>query len=293
MKKVFTGVATALVTPFDNGKINYSKLEELIEIQIQSGVDAIVSCGSTGEASTLDDEEHISVIDYTVKTVNGRVKVIAGTGSNDTAHGIKLAQKAQCVGADALLSVTPYYNKTTQKGLIEHYKAISNEVSIPIILYNIPSRTGMNIQPETLKELSNIKGIVGVKECNFTQIAKTKYLCGDQLAIYTGDDISIVPSLALGCDGVISTMSNIIPRETKKIVDDFVNGHLSEAIKAQIYYVKLIEALFIEVNPIPIKEAMNILGYNVGKCRLPLPSMDNNNKEFLEKVLHQYGIVKK
>lgn len=292
MNCVFEGVATALVTPFKDGKVNYEKIDELVDAQIRNGVQAIVSCGSTGEASTLDDNEHISVIEHTVKRAAGKVKVIAGTGSNYTMHGVELSRRAEDVGADAILSVTPYYNKTTQQGLIDHYSRIADSIDIPIILYNIPSRTGMNINPSTLLELSKVKNIVGLKECNFGQIIETRRLCGDALSIYTGDDINIVPALSLGCKGVISTMSNIIPKETLQIYDTFKAGVNEEAAELQIYYAELINALFCEVNPIPLKEAMNYLGYEVGECRLPLTSMSKENKELLKTTLAMYKIRK-
>lgn len=289
---VFEGVATALVTPFKEGKVNYEKIDELVDAQIRSGIQAIVSCGSTGEASTLEDSEHISVIAHTVKRAAGKVKVIAGTGSNCTAHGVELSRRAEDIGADAILSVAPYYNKTTQQGLIDHYSKIADSIDIPIILYNVPSRTGMNINPSTLFELSKVKNIVGLKECNFGQIVETRRLCGDVLSVYTGDDINIVPALSLGCKGVISTMSNIIPKETLQIYEAFKAGLNKDAAELQICYAELINALFCEVNPIPLKEAMNYLGYEVGECRLPLTSMGKGNKAYLETILKKYKIVK-
>jgi 4-hydroxy-tetrahydrodipicolinate synthase len=292
MKKcIFTGSGVAIVTPFTQTGIDYAKLEELLEMQIKEQTDAIIICGTTGEASTMPDDEHIAVIEFTVKTVNGRLPVIAGTGSNDTNHAIHLSKRAQEVGADAILSVTPYYNKTTQRGLYEHFKVIAENLSIPIILYNVPSRTNLNINPSTIKQLSQIDNIVGIKECNLHQVAETKYLCGDDFTVYSGEDGIIVPFMSLGAKGVISVMANIIPRDTHDIAAGYLSGDVEGSRKLQIKAAELIKALFIEVNPIPIKEAMNQMGMNVGKCRMPLIDMDESNKAILTRALKNYGLI--
>lgn len=292
MKKcIFTGSGVAIVTPFTDNGINYTKLEELLEFQIKEQTDAIIICGTTGEASTMPDDEHISVIEFTVKTVNGRLPVIAGTGSNDTSHAVNLSKRAQEVGADAILSVTPYYNKTTQRGLYEHFKAIAESISIPVILYNVPSRTNLNTNPSTVKLLSEIDNIVGIKECNINQAAEVIRLCGDDFSVYSGEDGLIVPFVSLGAKGVISVMANIIPKDTHDIVAKYLAGNVEESRKLQINATELIKALFIEVNPIPIKEAMNQMGMNVGKCRMPLVGMEEANKDILIQALKNYGLI--
>lgn len=287
-KTVFTGAGVALVTPFyDDEKVNYEKLEELIEFQISNGTDAIVSCGTTGESSTLSDEEHKNVIKFTVDRVSGRIPVIAGTGSNDTSYALELSLYAKSVGADAILQVTPYYNKTTQRGLVKHFTYIADRVDIPMILYNVPSRTGMNILPETYGELCKHPNIVAVKEANgdISALVKTMDICGDELDVYSGDDGLIVPMMSLGAKGVISVLSNIKPKETHDICANFVNGKVAQSAEMQKKYNNLINCLFIETNPIPVKAAMNILGYNVGGCRLPLCEMSDSNLEKLRKSL--------
>jgi 4-hydroxy-tetrahydrodipicolinate synthase len=292
MKKcIFTGSGVAIVTPFTDNGINYTKLEELLEFQIKEQTDAIIICGTTGEASTMPDDEHISVIEFAVKTVNGRLPVIAGTGSNDTSHAVNLSKRAQEVGADAILSVTPYYNKTTQRGLYEHFKAIAESISIPVILYNVPSRTNLNTNPSTVKLLSEIDNIVGIKECNINQAAEVIRLCGDDFSVYSGEDGLIVPFVSLGAKGVISVMANIIPKDTHDIVAKYLAGNVEESRKLQINATELIKALFIEVNPIPIKEAMNQMGMNVGKCRMPLVGMEEANKDILIQALKNYGLI--
>lgn len=291
MKKcIFTGSGVAIVTPFTNDGVDFEKLGELIEFQIKDQTDAIIVCGTTGEASTMPDDEHISVIEYTVKKVNGRLPVIAGTGSNDTNHAIHLSKCAQEVGADAILSVTPYYNKTTQKGLYEHFKAIAVNIDIPVILYNVPSRTNLNINPDTIYKLSKIENIAAIKECNIHQAAETISLCGDDITIYSGEDGLIVPMMAIGGKGVISVMANIIPKATHDIAAKMLSGDTKESAKLHLETIELIKALFIEVNPIPVKEAMNLMGMNVGKCRLPLVEMSGNNREILIKAMQNYGI---
>lgn len=291
MKKcVFTGSGVAIVTPFTNDGVDYDKLGELIDFQINEGTDAIVICGTTGEASTMPDEEHVAVVEYTVKKVGGRVPVVAGAGSNDTRHAIALSKKVEAVGADAILSVTPYYNKTTQKGLYEHFKVIAESVSIPIILYNVPSRTNLNINPETVKQLSGIKNIVAVKECNLNQVGEILNLCGDDITIYSGEDGLIVPLLSLGGKGVISVMANIIPKDTHEIVAKYLSGDVEGGRKLQLKALGLVKALFVEVSPIPIKAAMNLMGFGVGKCRMPLVDIEDKNLGILRNAMEKYGL---
>lgn len=289
---IFTGSGVAIVTPFTDDGVDYAKLEELIEYQIKEGTDAIIVCGTTGEASTMPDEEHKAVIKFTVDKVNKRLPVIAGAGSNYTTHAIELSQYAESAGVDAVLSVTPYYNKTTQKGLYEHFKAIANSIKIPVILYNVPSRTNLNINPETLKELSQIDNIVGVKECVLSQVGKTINLCGENFTIYSGNDDEVLPMLSLGAKGVISVMANIIPKDTHDLVAKFLEGDVVGSRNLQLGTLELIRALFIEVSPIPIKAAMNLMGINVGKCRMPLVDMSDSNLEVLKKALVNYGLLK-
>jgi 4-hydroxy-tetrahydrodipicolinate synthase len=292
MKKcIFTGSGVAIVTPFTNDSVDYEKLGELIEFQIREKSDAIIICGTTGEASTMPDDEHIDVIAYAVKKVNGRLPVIAGTGSNDTRHAISLSKRAEGVGADAILSVSPYYNKTTQRGLYEHFKAIAESISIPMVLYNVPSRTNLNINPDTVKHLSEIDNIVAIKECNLNQVADIINLCGNDFAVYSGEDGLVVPLLSLGGKGVISVMANIIPQDTHNLASNYLAGDVEGARKLQLRVAELIKALFVEVNPIPVKEAMNLMGMNVGKCRMPLVDMNDNNKQVLIKALQNYRLI--
>ena len=278
MKKcVFEGCATALITPmFPDGSVNYEKLDLLIDSQIKAGVDALVICGTTGESATLSEEEHLKVIEASVKAANNRVPIIAGTGSNDTEFALKISREAIELGADALLMVTPYYNKTSQRGLIKHYTYVADRVDAPIILYNVPSRTGVNIKPETYLELSKHKNIVAAKEANgdISALLKTVALCGDDLAIYSGNDDQIVPIMSIGGKGVISVLSNVVPKETHDITAACLKGDFKEATKLAVKYLDLADALFMDVNPIPVKEAMNLRGLEVGECRLPLFSMD-------------------
>lgn len=292
MKKcIFTGAGVAIVTPFTEDGINFEKLGELIEFQIREKSDAIIICGTTGEASTMPDIEHIAVIEYAVKKANGRLPVIAGTGSNDTRHAIHLSKCAQEVGADAILSVTPYYNKTTQRGLYEHFKVIAESLSIPIILYNVPSRTNLNINPETIQQLSRIENIVAIKECNLNQVGEIINLCGEDFTVYSGEDGLVVPLMALGGKGVISVMANIIPRDTHEIAAKLLAGDLEGSRKLQLKTIELIKALFIEVSPIPVKEAMNQMGLNVGKCRMPLVDISDQNRDILIRAMKNYGII--
>ena len=291
---VFKGAAVAIVTPmFDNGEVNYPKLGEIIEYQIAHKTDAIVICGTTGEASTLSHEEHIEVIDYCVKKVAKRVPVIAGTGSNSTETAIYLSQEAEKSGADALLVVTPYYNKATQKGLIAHYKAVAESVDLPIIMYNVPGRTGCNIAPATAATLvKEVKNIVGIKEAsgNISQVAKLMSLCGDEMELYSGNDDQIVPILSLGGLGVISVLSNVAPEETHDIVARYLEGDVTGSMELQLKAIPLIDQLFCEVNPIPVKAGMNLMGFEVGPLRMPLTEMEDANKENLKAAMKDFGI---
>jgi len=288
---VFTGSAVAIVTPFTDNGVDFKKLEELIEFQIKEGTDALLICGTTGESSTMPDDEHKSAIKFAVEKVNKRIPVIAGTGSNDTKHAIHLTQYAESVGADAILSVSPYYNKTTQKGLYEHFKVIANSVKLPIILYNVPSRTNLNIDPQTVKDLSEIENITSIKECNLNQVGDIINLCGDNINVYSGNDNQVLPLLALGGKGLFSVMANIIPKETHNLVNTFFEGNIEESRKIQLKLLNLIEALFVEVSPIPVKAAMNLMGMNVGKCRLPLVDIGEENLVYLKDTLKQYGLI--
>jgi 4-hydroxy-tetrahydrodipicolinate synthase len=289
-KPVFEGAGVAIVTPFyDDGGINFDELKRLIEFQIEQKIDSIVICGSTGEAATMTEEEHVAAIKFAVDTVAGLVPVIAGTGSNDTAFGVELTKKAYELGADAALLVTPYYNKCTQEGLFRHSAKIAEAVpELPIILYNVPSRTNVNIGPELLKRLSVYENIIGVKECNFGQVPEIYSLCGDRYALYSGEDGLAVPMLSLGAKGVISVVANVLPNETSKMIHDYLNGDIESARKTQIRFIPLVKAMFCEVNPIPVKEAMNILGWNAGNCRLPLCEMSKANHDKMVEVLAQY-----
>jgi 4-hydroxy-tetrahydrodipicolinate synthase len=290
-KKVFVGSGVAIITPFTETGVDYAKLRELIEYQIKEGTDAILICGTTGEASTMPDEEHKEAIRFTVATVNGRVPVIAGTGSNDTRHAVELSQFAETAGVDAVLTVAPYYNKTTQKGLYEHFRVIARSIKVPMILYNIPSRTNLNIDPQTLSALAELENVVAVKECNFTQVGEVINLCGDRLTIYSGEDALVLPMLALGGQGVISVMANIIPHDTHELVARFLAGDLETSRRIQLKTLDLVKALFCEVNPIPIKTAMNMLGMQVGQCRLPLVEMGEANAQLLKNALLRYGLL--
>lgn len=289
---VFTGAATALITPMKNGGVDYEKFAELVEFQINNKIDALVVCGTTGESSTLTDEEHRELIRFCVEKTAGRVPVIAGTGSNDTDYAIDLSKFACEVGADALLQVTPYYNKTTQRGLIKHFFAVADAVNKPIILYNVPSRTGMNITADTYTELAKHERIVATKEAsgNISAIAEIAHACGNTLDIYSGNDDQIVPIMSLGGKGVISVLSNLLPEETHNICADFLNGKIKESCAEQLRLLPLINSLFCEVNPIPAKAAMNILGYCSEEIRLPLCEISDSNKERLIKDMKAAGI---
>ncbi len=289
MKKcLFTGVATALATPFNEKGVNLLEFKKFIDFQINAGIDALVVCGTTGESSTMTQEEKIQTIECAISTSNKRVPIIVGTGSNDTSTAIINSIIAEELGADGLLVVTPYYNKTTQTGLIEHFKAIASSVSIPIILYNVPSRTGMNISPETCFELSKIDNIVGIKEAsgNISQVAKIANLCGNDFSIYSGNDDQIVPILSLGGKGVISVLSNVKPELTCSITNSFFKKATDEACYYQLQALPLIEALFAETNPIPVKSAINMLGFDFGLPRLPLVECSSSLKENINKLLN-------
>ena len=291
---IFTGAGVAIVTPmYDNGKVNFDKLGELIEFQIEGGTDAIIICGTTGESSTLTHEEHLEAIKYTVDKVAKRIPVVAGTGSNCTETAIYLSQEAEKFGADGLLIVTPYYNKATQKGLIAHYTAIANAVSIPLIMYNVPSRTGCNILPETAAYLAkNVENITGIKEAtgNIAQVAKTMQLAGDDLDLYSGNDDQIVPIMSLGGKGVISVLSNVAPRETHEIVSKYLEGDVKGSCALQLRALPLVNALFSEVNTIPVKAALNLMGKEVGPLRMPLTTMEEENQKKLAQTMKDFGI---
>lgn len=291
---VFKGSGVAIITPMlADGSVNYPVLGALLEQQIAAGTDAVIICGTTGEASALNDAEHLDVIEYACKTVACRLPVIAGTGSNDTRHAIALSTEAKHRGADALLQVTPYYNKTSQTGLIRHFTAVADAVELPVILYNVPSRTGMTIQPETYAELAKHPLIVATKEAsgNFSAIAKTAALCGDALAIYSGNDDQILPVLSLGGIGVISVLANVAPKETHDICRLYFEGKQAESLALQLRLLDLTEALFCDVNPIPVKEAMALLGYDVGACRMPLAPLGEANRERLKAALRGAGFL--
>ena len=287
---IFKGVATAIITPFDeNDNINFDEFSRLINFQIENKVDAIVVCGTTGESATLSKEEKEELIKYCVKVVNKKIPVIAGVGSNNTKVVIENEKYAEKVGVDGLLVVTPYYNKTTQRGLIEHYKTISENTNLPIVLYNVPGRTGIDINPNTYFELSKIKNIVATKEASgdISKILKIRSLCKDELNVYSGNDDQIVPILSLGGIGVISVLSNIMPQYTTEIIQKYFKGEIAESSKMQIQVCELIEYLFKEVNPIPVKEALNILGFKVGKTRMPLIKCSEELKEKLKSLFMQ------
>lgn len=288
MKKIiFKGVGTALVTPFTDDGVNFEELKKLIEFQIQEGADSLIICGTTGESSTMTIAEKKNVIEFAVKIADKRIPIIAGTGGNNTAEAISMSQYAESVGVDGLLVVTPYYNKTTQAGLIAHYTAIANSTKLPIILYNVPSRTGLNIEPETCLALSKVENIVAVKEAsgNISQIAKIAALCKDNLSIYSGNDDQVVPILSLGGIGVISVVANLYPKLMHDMVMNYLNGNIQKACAAQLDSLELCDALFCEVNPIPVKYALQHIGYKCGKPRLPLIELSDIGKEKVNKAL--------
>ena len=288
----FTGSGVAIVTPFDGDKTNYDALGELIEWNISGGTDAIIICGTTGEASTMPDSEHLAAIEYTVKKVAGRIPVIAGTGSNETRHAVELSKKAEELGVDGLLQVTPYYNKTTQKGLIAHFGANADAVNIPIILYNVPSRTGVNISIPVLKELAKRDNIVAIKEAS-GNISYTAQVAAEvpELYIYSGNDDMIVPVMSLGGKGVISVLANVMPKETHEMCQAYFDGDCKKATKMQLDLLDLVNALFIEVNPIPVKTALNLMGKNAGNLRLPLVDMADDTLAKLKAVMAKHGLI--
>lgn len=293
-KRVFTGAATALITPMNkDGSVNLERLSSLVDEQVKGGIDALVICGTTGEKSTLNYEEHVRVIETAAKANAGRVPLIAGTGSNDTVYSVGLCEDAEKAGADAFLMVTPYYNKTSQRGLIAHYNYIADRVNKPIILYNVPSRSGVAIKPETYKELAKHPNIVATKEANgdLSAVAKTRYLCGDELDIYSGNDDQAVPIMSLGGIGVISVLSNFLPDVMHKMCADYLSGNTKSAADMQIKYTGLMNALFSDVNPIPVKAAMDILGLGAGPCRLPLYPMEEKALENLKLKLKECGLI--
>lgn len=291
-KLPFTGSAVAIITPFNGYETNYDELGRLIDWHIENKTDAIVICGTTGEASTMPDPEHLAAIKYTCEKAAGRIPIIAGTGSNETAHAVKLSREAEKYGADGLLHVTPYYNKTTQKGLIEHFTTIANAVNIPIILYNVPSRTGMSISLDTLKELAKIENIVAIKEAS-GDIGFAAKIAAEipELYIYSGNDDMIVPMMSLGGKGVISVLANVMPNETHDLCQAYLDGDCDKAKDMQLKYLDLINDLFIEVNPIPVKTAMRLMGWDAGNLRLPLAEMEEKNLEKLKDSLKKHGLI--
>lgn len=293
-KTIFTGAGVAIVTPMhDDLSINWELLGELIDYQIDNGTDAIVIVGTTGEASTLTDEEHVEAIRYAVECTAGRVPVVAGTGSNHTDYSLWLSKEAKQAGADGLLLVTPYYNKTSQAGLVRHFLTVADTVDLPVILYNVPSRTGMNIQPKTYQELAKHPNVVAAKEAsgNLSQIAMIRSLCGDEIDIYSGNDDQIVPILSLGGKGVISVLSNVAPRQTHDICQLYFDGKVKESAGLQIKLLPLINALFCDVNPIPVKEAVAMMGWKAGPCRLPLAELGEENRALLTREMKAAGLI--
>ena len=292
---IFTGSGVAIVTPMNSdGSVNYDEYGKLIDYQIEHGTDAIIACGTTGESATMDADEHCQVIDYTIKRVNKRIPVIAGTGSNDTAFAAKLSVEAENLGADAILSVTPYYNKTNQSGLVRHYTYIADRINIPMILYNVPSRTGCNIKPETYAELSKHPNIKATKEANgdLSALVRTMALCGDNLDVYSGEDSQAFAITAMGGCGVISVFANIFPQECHDLIQKALDGDFKGSFEMQKKYITIMYALFSDVNPIPVKTAMNLLGWDCGPCRLPLDEMTPAGKKALEECMRSYGLLK-
>lgn len=293
-KTVFTGSGCALITPFTNTGVNFEALDELVDFQIENGTDSIIACGTTGEASTMDDREHLSVIERVIKKVDGRVPVIAGTGSNDSRHGENLSREAEKLGADALLHVTPYYNKATQDGLIKHFTLMADSVNIPIILYNVPSRTGCSIAPATLNTLADHPNITAIKEAsgNIALTAKMMSLCIDKIDFYSGNDDMNVAICSLGGKGAISVLANVAPRQSHDMIAKCLEGDYAAASRMQLDAIELIDALFCEVNPIPVKTAMRLMGCEAGPLRLPLSEMSESNLKLLKAAMTNYGILK-
>ncbi len=294
-KRIFTGAGIAILTPMHpDGSINWEEFGRLIDWQVENSTDAIIVCGTTGESSTMTDEEHLNAIAFAKERVAGRVPVVAGAGSNDTAYAVNLAKESKQAGVGGLLVVTPYYNKTSQRGLIAHYNQIADATDLPVILYHIPSRTGVTIAPQTFKELSRHPNIVAVKEAsgNISRIAETKYLCGDDLDLYSGNDDQILPILSLGGIGVISVLSHVAPKLTHDICQLYFDGNVAESTRLQLEYMDLIHALFIDVNPIPVKEAMNLMGFAAGPCRMPLYPMSDGDRAVLIAAMKNHGLLK-
>ena len=294
MKKViFEGCGTAIVTPFTDEGVNFEEFRKLIEFQIENNVDAIIVCGTTGEASTMNEQEKKETIKFAIDIAKGRTKVIVGTGSNNTKAAVEMSRFAEEAGADGILVVTPYYNKTTQAGLIAHYTEIAKNVNLPIIIYSVPGRTGVNILPETCLELSKIENIVAIKEAsgNLSQVAKIASLCRDDLAIYSGNDDQIVPVLSLGGKGVISVLSNVMPKYTHDMVQKYFDGDVKDATRMQLDVIDLTDALFVEVNPIPAKYALNLMGFDFGVPRLPLIELSDKNKELMKNVMKKHNLI--
>mgnify|MGYP001582021765 CR=1 FL=1 len=290
---IFEGSGVALITPFTETGVDYDKLKEILEWHVKEGTDSIIICGTTGEATTMTLDEKKEVIKFTVDTINGRIPVIAGTGSNNTKASIEMSKYAESVGVSAVLVITPYYNKTNHKGLLKHFESINNAINIPIILYNVPSRTGMNITPDTLKELSKLNNVVAIKEASgdLSQVAKMAEACGDRIDIYSGNDDQIIPIMSLGGKGVISVLANVIPKETHNMTRMYLDGKCHDASKMQLEYLTLANSLFLETNPIPVKTALNLMGFKVGPLRLPLYEMDDALKNQLENTLKKYKLI--
>ena len=290
---VFEGSGVALVTPFNDNGIDYDKLQDLLEWHVKEGTDSIIICGTTGEATTMTENEKKAVIKFAVDTINKRIPVIAGTGSNNTVSAIEMSKYAESVGVDAILVITPYYNKTSQKGLFKHFKAVNDSVNIPIILYNVPSRTGVNITPKALVQIAELNNVVAIKEAsgNISQIMEMKSLCKDKIDIYSGNDDQIVPIMSLGGKGVISVLANVIPNEVHTLTKKCLEGKFNEALDIQLNRLKLTNALFIETNPIPVKTAMNLMGFEVGSLRLPLCEMEDSNLETLKTILKENKLI--
>ncbi len=290
---IFRGCGTAIATPFTEDGVNFEEFGKLLEDQIEAGVDAIIVCGTTGESATMSEKEKKETIKFAIDKIAKRTKVVIGTGSNNTKSAIEMSKFAEEAGADALLVVTPYYNKTTQKGLVAHFKAIAESVSLPIIMYSVASRTGVNITPETCLELSKVDNIVAIKEAsgNISQVAKIAALCGDDLYIYSGNDDQIIPVLSLGGKGVISVLSNVMPKYTHRMTYKYFNGEVEEATKMQLNVIDLIDALFSEVNPIPVKYALNLMGYDFGTPRMPLIELSDSNKEKMKEVMKKHNLI--
>lgn len=290
---IFEGSGVALITPFTEDGVNYNKLKELLEFHVKEGTDAIIICGTTGEATTMTTEEKKETIKFTVETINKRIPVIAGTGSNNTKASIEMSKYAESVGVDGVLVITPYYNKTNNEGLYKHFEAINNAINIPIILYNVPSRTNMNISPETLLKLSSLSNVCAIKEAsgNLSQVAKMMALCKDKIDLYSGNDDQIIPIMSLGGKGVISVLANIIPHTVHEMTKAYLDGNVKKAQSLQLDNLKLANDLFIETNPIPIKTGLNLMGKQVGPLRLPLYKMDPKNEEILKNTLKEYNLI--